>query len=232
MAGFGLVFGGIADEMRNLEGSAADWYARMGGSDQVLDAYRASIIEMAGMAVAIYVVQILLRMRAEEADGRSEAVLAAAVSRPRWMTSHILNAALGALVLLLVFGVGMGIGAGSVLGGIPTQVRELVAAALVQLPGIMVIGGVVVALTALLPRWAATGSWTVLVLVILVGPLFGAATLQLPQWLQDLSPFTHVPKVPATDVAAAPLLGLLALAAFAVAVGLAVLRRRNLVFPA
>ena len=44
----------------------------MGGSDQILDAYRASIIEMAGMAVAIYAVQMLLRMRAEEADGRLE----------------------------------------------------------------------------------------------------------------------------------------------------------------
>ena len=40
------------------------------------------MIEMAGMAVAIYAVQILLRMRAEEADGRLEPVLATAVSRP------------------------------------------------------------------------------------------------------------------------------------------------------
>ena len=72
MAGFGLVFGAIIDEMKDLSGAAADWYARMGGSEQVLDAYRASIIEMAGMAVAIYAVQILLRMRAEEADGRLE----------------------------------------------------------------------------------------------------------------------------------------------------------------
>ena len=73
MAGFGLVFGAISDEMRDISGSAADWYARMGGSEQVLDAYRASIIEMAGMAVAIYAYRSLLRMRAEEADGTAGA---------------------------------------------------------------------------------------------------------------------------------------------------------------
>ena len=97
MAGFGLVFGAIIDEMKNLEGAAADWYARMGGFEHVLDAYRASVTEMAGMAVAIYAVQILLRMRAEEADGRLESVLAASVSRPRWLLSYLLNAGLGAL---------------------------------------------------------------------------------------------------------------------------------------
>ena len=48
MAGFGLVFGAIIDEMQDLEGAAADWYARMGGSEQVLDAYQASVTEMAG----------------------------------------------------------------------------------------------------------------------------------------------------------------------------------------
>ena len=105
--------------MQGPRGATADWYARMGGSDEILDAYRASMIEMAGMAVAIYAVQILLRMRAEEADGPLEPVLATAVSRPRWMISHVLNAGLGALVLLLVFAVSMGLTAGAVLGDVP-----------------------------------------------------------------------------------------------------------------
>jgi ABC-2 type transport system permease protein len=65
----------MSDEMKDLSGAAGDWCARMGGSDQVLDAYRAPIIRMAGMAVAAYAVQILLRMRAEEVDGRVEPVL-------------------------------------------------------------------------------------------------------------------------------------------------------------
>ena len=232
MAGFGLVFGAIIDEMKDLEGAAADWYARMGGSEQVLDAYRASIIEMAGMAVAIYAIQILLRMRAEEADGRLEPVLAASVSRPRWMISHLLNAGLGALLLLLVFAVSMGLAGGAVLGDIPAELRALIGAALVQLPAILLLAGVVVALTALLPRATSALSWALLLLAILLGPMFGAATLQLPAWAQDISPFSHTPKLPAAEFAAAPVFGVIVISAALVAAGLASLRHRDLVLPA
>jgi ABC-2 type transport system permease protein len=217
--------------MKDLSGTAADWYARMGGSDYVLDAYRASIIEMAGMAVAIYTVQILLRMRAEEADGRLESVLAASVSRPRWIWSHLLNAGLGALLLLLCFTVSMGLGAAAALGDISAQVPALIGAGLVQLPAILLIAGVVVALTGLLPRAASALSWTLLLSAILLGPMFGAATLQLPAWAQDASPFTHTPKLPGAELAALPILGLISISAALVAAGLAFFRRRNLALP-
>jgi ABC-2 type transport system permease protein len=51
---------------------------------------------------------------------------------------------------LLVFAVSMGLAAGAVLGDVPAQLGALVAAGLVQLPGIMVVGGAVVALSAAL----------------------------------------------------------------------------------
>ena len=44
------------------------------------------------MMVAAYVVQVLLRMREEEARGRLEPVLAGAVSRPRWVASQLRTA--------------------------------------------------------------------------------------------------------------------------------------------
>ena len=46
--------------------------------------------------------------------------------------SHLLNAGLGALVLLLVFTVSMGVAAGVVLGDIPCELRALLEAGLVQ----------------------------------------------------------------------------------------------------
>ena len=232
MLGFGLIFGAIIDEVAGSSSATTDWYARMGGSDVIVDAYRASTIQMAGMAVAIYATQMLLRMRAEEADGPLEHILATSVSRPRWMISHVLNAALGALALLLVFAIGMGMTAGAILGDVPAQVRDMVVAGLVQLPAIFVIGSVVVAVTALLPRWASAVSWTLVIVFILIGPMFGAATLQLPEWTQNLSPFTHIPKVPGTDVTALPVLALIAIAAALASAGLASFRRRNLTLPA
>jgi ABC-2 type transport system permease protein len=212
--------------------ATAEWYARMGGSEQIVDAYRASVMEMAGMAVAVYVVQILLRVRAEEADGRLEPLLSTAVSRSRWIIGHLVNAGLGALALLSIFAAGMALAAGAALGDVPAQLREMLPAGLVQLPAIMVLGGVVVAATALVPHWSAAVSWSGLLLAILVGPLFGAATLQLPQWAQDISPFTHVPKLPAADVSVFPLLALLGVSVVLAGVAVAWLRRRDLALPA
>ena len=232
LAGFGLVFGAIVDEIADSGGATAEWYQRMGGSDQIVDAYRASVVSMAGMAVAIYAVQILLRLRSEEVDGRLESVLATSVSRPRWLLANLLNAALGAAALLLLFALGMGLAAGSVLGDLPTQLRALLEAGLVQLPAILVVAGAVSALVSLLPRATGTLSWALLLLWLLVGPLFGAATLQLPIWAQDLSPFSHTPMLPATDLAVLPVLALLAISAALVALGLSLLRHRDLVLPA
>jgi ABC-2 type transport system permease protein len=229
--GFGLVFGAIIDEMKDIGGAGADWYARMGGSEQVIDAYRASIMQMAGMAVAIYLVQVLLRIRSEEAEGRLESVLAAAVSRPRWLIANLLNAGLGALALLLVFAASMGVAAGAVLGDIPAELRALLGAGLVQLPAILLVAGSVIAFTALLPRAAATLSWALLLVSILLGPMFGAATLQLPTSAQDISPFTHTPKLPGAELTALPVLGLIAIAVALVAVGLGSFRRRDLALP-
>jgi putative exporter of polyketide antibiotics len=231
LAGFGLIFGAIINEIKDTGGATADWYARMTGSDEMVEAWGTSMIEMAGMVVAVYTVQVLLRMRAEEADGPLEPILATAVSRPRWVISHILNVGLGALVLLLVFAVSMGLAAGLVLDDVPGQLRALVEAGLVQWPGIMVIGGLVVAVTALLPRWAGAVSWTVVMVAILLGPLFGAATFQLPPSAQDLSPFTHIPKAPAAEITALPVVSLLAVAAVLAVAGLVAFRRRNLALP-
>jgi ABC-2 type transport system permease protein len=232
MLAFGLIFGAIIHEVAGSSSATTDWYARMGGSDQIVDAYRASTIEMAGMAVAVYAVQMLLRMRAEEADGPLEHILVTAVSRPRWMISHVINAALGSLGLLLVFAVGMALTAGVVLGDTGGQLGDMLVAALVQLPAILAIAAVVVAVTALLPRWAGALSWTLVIVFILLGPLFGAATFQLPAWTQSLSPFTHVPKAPGVDVTALPIAALLAIFVAVVVAGLVSFRRRDLALPA
>jgi len=231
MLGFGAVMGGLVGQVRDATGATREWYVRMGGSDRILDAFRASLVQMAGMAAAIYVVQVLLRMRAEEADGPLEPVLATAVSRFRWAAGYAVTAFAGATTLVLLFATGGGLAAGAVLGDPAGQVGSLIAAGLVQLPGVLVIGAVVIAAVGLLPRVASAVSWGLLMASILVGPLFGPG-LGLPQWVQDISPFTHVPKAPGVPVTAAPLLALIAVVAALLLTGLLSLRRRNLALPA
>lgn len=186
---------------------------------------------MAGAAAAMYVVQVLLRLRTEEADGPLEVILATAVGRIRWVAGYAVTALLGAIALVLLFALGVGTTAGGTLGDPARQIARVVGPALVQLPGILVIGGVVVALIAVLPRYAVVASWTVMLWSILAGPLFGPG-LNLPQWALNSSPFTHVPKAPAVEITVLPVSGLLAATASITLAGLLWLRHRDTKLPA
>ena len=54
-----------------------------------------------GLTIAAYTVQATLRMRAEEASGRAEPLLATRVGRIRWAMSHLVFAVLGTAGRLL-----------------------------------------------------------------------------------------------------------------------------------
>jgi ABC-2 type transport system permease protein len=88
---------------------------------------------------------------------------------------------------------------------------------------------VLVALTwlayGLSPPWAGVG-WLALTFCVVV--LFFGELLQLPGWLVDLSPFTHLALVPAESFAWGPVLWQLALAVVLGVAGTAALRRRDL----
>lgn len=230
LLGFGLVFGALGDQIGGLEGAATEWYAAFGGDADLMGAYWASMMQMAGMAVAAYVVTLLLRLHHDEAQGTLEPLLGTAVSRLRWLSAYGVNALTGALVLLSLFAVAMGLTGGLAMGDTASLTRELIGAALVQLPAIGVLGAVVVAVVMFLPRWSVGLSWALVVLAIFVGPMFGPS-LELPVWLMNLSPFTHVPNAPAVAVDLAPVLGLLLATTLTAGAGALAFRHRNLALP-
>lgn len=231
LVGFGLVFGALSEQISGMEGEATEWYRTFGGDADLLGAYWASMMQMAGMAVAAYVVTLLLRLHHDEAQGTLEPVLTTAVSRPRWLAAYAVNALLGALMLMLLFATAMVTTGGLVLGDPISLLLDLVGAALVQLPAIGVLGAAVLALQMLLPRWSVGLSWAMVVAAIFVGPMFGPS-LGLPAWALDLSPFTHVPNAPAVPISLEPIVGLLVVCGLLAGAGVAVLRHRDVALPA
>ena len=224
LTGFGLIFGSVSKSTRDMGGSAQEMYERTLGTGQMLDAWFTMLTVMGGVAVAIYAVQVLLRMREEESRGRLEPVLSSAVGRTRWALSFVLTAVIGATVLLLAFATAVALTAGPALGDTSGLLLDLNAAALAELPAVLAIAGLVVALFAVLPRRAAPVAWVLLGAAVLLSPLFD---LEVAQWLADVSPFAHQ-KAPAQEVAAAAVVALLGVAAALVAAGLAWFRRRDL----
>jgi ABC-2 type transport system permease protein len=98
-------------------------------------------------------------------------------------------------------------------------------AALVQLPAALAIAGIAVLLFGLVPG-LVPASWAALVACVVIGQIGWG--LKLSQRILDISPFTHVPKLPGGTFSATPLLWLTVAALALAAVGLAGFRQRDL----
>lgn len=89
--------------------------------------------------------------------------------------------------------------------------------------------GIAFFLFGLLPR-VVIAAWIVVAYSFVVVYLGGI--LQFPEWLSRLSPFGHVPQLPAADLELLPLVALTVVGAALIGAGLAGFRRRNLQSPA
>ncbi|MBI2695568.1 ABC transporter permease [Mycobacterium nebraskense] len=219
----GSVVQGIGDELGDSN-AARDIVVRMGGTTALAEAFIAVAFTMLGMAAAAFAVSLTLRLHQEETGQRAETTLAGAVSRTRWLASHVLAAVLGSTVAMLVSGLAGGLVYGAAAGDVGGKVAVVVASAAVQLPAVWLLSAVTVGLFGLAPRFTPV-AWGVLVAFIalyLIGSLAG-----FPQWLLDLEPFAHIPRVGA-NFTGVPLLWLLAIDAGLITFGVMAFRRRDL----
>jgi len=218
-AALGMIFGAVAGSVAALAEDSAgvgDVFARIGGTSAVLDGYFATVAPICGVIAACYAVQAALRLRDEEQAGHAEAILSTDVSRFAWAGSHLVFALTGPAVALLAEGLLAGLVHG--------DVAPMVNAAVVQIPAVWVLAGLAMLLIGVLPRlaslaWAAIAGCLAL---MMAGPL-----LELDQWVLDVSPFAHVPRLPAVAFTGVPLLVLTVIAAVLGGAGLIALRRRD-----
>ncbi|WP_335936846.1 ABC transporter permease [Streptomyces sp. PTD5-9] len=220
-AAVGVVFGGLTDGAADLVGDnpkTQEIFERMGGQTGLTDAFLAAMVSMLGVVAALYTVASVLRLHGEETAGRAEPVLACGVSRPRWAAGHLVLAFGGAALIMVVGGLGLAAGHGH-------RLPAVLGAALVQLPAIWLLGGVTVLLYGAFPK-AATASWGVAGICLALGWIGPA--LDLPQPVMDVSPFTHLPKLPGgSGMEWGPVLALTVTAAALVGAGMVALRRRD-----
>ena len=157
-------------------------------------------------------------------DGHAEVLLSTPTSRVRWAVSHALLALLGVAVILLIGGLTIGIGNALAMGD-AGGIGGLLWAALARVPAAWVLTGVVLLVFGWLPRWVPA-VWAVFVVALVIGE-FGPLW-DLPQWLMDVSPFVHSPRLPAVDSSNAGLVPLVVVTVALVTAGLLGWRRRDL----
>ncbi|MEU3272591.1 ABC transporter permease [Saccharomonospora sp. NPDC006951] len=225
---FGALFGSLAAGIGDVIGDSAEaqqMFARLGGSQSMIDSFIAAMAGIVAMIASLYSVQATLRMRSEETAFRVEPLLATRVSRFGFAASHLVFTVVGTALLLAVSGLFTGLLHGIRVGDIGGQVPSVIGASMAQLPAVLVVAGVGVALFGLLPRFAAL-AWAVASLFLLIS-LFGPVA-NVSQSVLNISPYQHIPKLPSAELTTTPLVLLTAIALVLFAAGLAGFRRRDI----
>ncbi|WP_431907888.1 ABC transporter permease [Nonomuraea jabiensis] len=172
----------------------------------------------------VFAVLSVIRLRAEEVRGRIAPVLAGPTGRSTWYWSSLLVTALAVVVLPVVYGAALGVGA-ALSTGEPGLVGEVAWASLIRAPEVLVLLAVPAALLGLAPR-AVNAAWAVLVYSGFMQVL--GSYMNLPGWLVNTSVLSHLPWHPLGSFAPVATVVLTALAAALAILGLYGLRRRDL----
>lgn len=221
----GLAFGSIGDDVGDLVGDSnfsQDVFAQGGGS--IVDSFYATLAVMLGLLAAGFTISSVLRLRGEESDHFAELLLSTGLCRRRWAVSHLAVAVVGTVAVVAAGALGLGLGFALVTGDVGTAATFAAAASAYVVPA-LVLGGVTTLAWSLRSAWARAG-WVLLVFGLVV-LLFGA-TLQLPAWLMDLSPFNALALVPAESFSPGPWIGQAVLVAVLGIAGIAALERRDI----
>jgi ABC-2 type transport system permease protein len=231
LIGFAVMGGILGALVNGISGVVGDTeqirqiFERMGGVAGITNSFLASLGGLFAAVASLYAVQATLRMRAEETANRVEPLLATSVGRLRWAAGHLVYTLLGSALMMAAAGAATGLFNGLQTHDVGGQVAAMLGATLAQVPAVWAVSGGAILLYGLRPAWSAA-AWAVAMLFLLISYIGPAADLSQP--IMDVSPFTHVPKLPSAAFTATPLLWLLGVTVVAYGVGLTALRRRDI----
>lgn len=219
-----ILYGAIGIEIADLLQENPQFSAFLAAKGDLLDGYFATMLDFYAIVGSGFVIASTLRPAGEERSDRVELPLASASSRVRWAAAHGAIALFGAFLLMVLTGALSGVGYG-LAGGGWDRVGELAAAGPTFVPAMLVLGGLALLSFGISAR-AGFIAWAYFALCVLLLTL-ESLTVVVGQ-LADLSPFTHLPLMPAEPVEVLPLVVLSAIAAALAAGGLALWHRRDI----
>jgi len=187
-----------------------------GSSADIVDVFTAALIGIAGVLAAAAGIQGVLRLRAEETEGRAELLLTVPKSRANWLVANLMLAIASATVVAGVAGAAAAVGI-FLTGTAGTPAIQLIAASLAHVPAAAIFIAAPAVIFAAIPRLSVPIGWGLLAGGLVLGQ-FGEL-LGLPEWLQAASPFHHSPAMPVEsfDPGSALVMGIVALGGGAIA---------------
>jgi len=183
------------------------------------------MLTLVGVLASASAIQAVIRAHQEEQNGTAELLLSTPTSRVRWFVEYLVVGAIAIAVVLVSAAVVAVLGV--VASGSPgSQIGDSVAAAAAQVPASLLFLGLLALVFTLVPRLTTALGWSLLGVTMFLGvfgPLVG-----IPEWLRDLSPFTHTPQPFGDDIDWSGGVAMLALALLTAGAATLVMRQRAL----
>lgn len=213
VAAMGLAFGAMAPGFDDLlAGSGGEELIdRLGGS------FIGAMLSITAVVVTPFAIAVVVGAQHDRVEGRTGLVLATSVSRARWFGATAGVALAGSALLLLVCALGLAVGYAAAGGD---DAASALTAALGWIPAVGLVGAVALLGLALRRAWLGWVFFVLSLTLTLVGEL-----LELPTWLQDLSPYSAVPMYPIEPWRWTPLLVLVVLTGALTALAWSLVRR-------
>ena len=225
----GVTFGSIANQFSDMletNEQFAEFIGAMGGQENIVNIFFGAMFSFTAIIIAGYGLQALLKTRTEESTDRLEQIIGTHVSRERWLSSHMIITLLGMVAILLSIGVSTGVTHVIVSGSGWSGITAIMLAPLVHLPAMVVMYGIGVFLFGSKPRWMIAGVWSVFGFFLVIGQF--AALLELPNWVINVSPFSHAPLLPSDSLKILPIAILSSIGLALIVSGTTLFRKRDL----
>jgi ABC-2 type transport system permease protein len=179
------------------------------------------VLALIGCVPVIY---LLLKVVGEEKTGHSSLILVQPVSRLRYLLGFVVIAFITSVVMLFLGALGLWLTSSLVMQNPPSLISML-KAMMIYLFAVWPMAGVCVLLVGLVPR-AANFVW--LYLAYSFFAVYLGRLIDMPDWLKQLTPFSHIPSIPIDDVNYSTLAILAGIALLLLAGGAIAYQKRDL----
>ena len=151
------------------------------------------VLAFTALGVAAYPISLLLRQSNDESEGRLELLLSTRMRRGHILGARVVEAFLGAFVLQVVVGTGVGIVGGLFADDHWQSFVDTFGNSLVTLPAIWFIAGLTALIVAWIPQYSWF-AWLALAWCVVIGEL--GPLMNLPEWTQRFTPYWYNPEWP------------------------------------
>ena len=200
-ASYGSIFGDLEEFLYSLE-FLREMLSNNGNESSLVQQFMGFIMVMLAILSAVPGILVVFKLRGEERQNRVEHLLGRQVCRARLIAGYGILAFAASALMLFLAGLGLFSAANAVVDE-PLELWVVIQAAMAFLPALWVMDGLALLLVGFKPGLSVI-AWAYLVYsftVVYLGEL-----LQFPGWLINLSPFGHIPRIPAEAFSWSPVM--------------------------